>query len=437
MVAGQKRVKGGLVAGYLGTLRARQKVIDLVTKLRPGQPRLEFYWRADDAYSHVMAQLVARLVEAYALDLEVVVVPAAAAEVDPEPQLRAAHAVRDAQALASFYDLSFSARSVTPRPDRVRRANAVALLPREPREHLSVLLRVGEALFGEGGAALSELTRTAGAVEGTLVTSTLEANYARLRERGHYQSATLRYGGEWYEGPHRVRNLEERLRLQQPDAPGAAAGSVLRERSPSWLPVAAPGTPLEVWFSFRSPYSYLAVMQLDALRQRGAAPNVVLRPVLPMVMRGLQVPTVKKLNLLRDAKREADRLDIPFGHIVDPVGAGAERCMAVFAAVAPSGRGLDFAVSATRGIWSESTDVASDAGLYAVAARAGIEAAEVDAALGDMARGLALADANRIALNEAGLWGVPSFRVGEFCTWGQDRLPLVLHTLGLPRPADS
>ena len=211
MAAGQKRVAGGMVAGYLGSLGVRRRLVDLSTKLRPGRPRLEFYWRAEDAYSHIMAQLVARLVDAYPLDLEITVVPAAAAEVDPEPQLRAAHAVRDARALASFYELSFSPRSDTPRPDRVRRANAVALLPRPPREHLDVLLRVGEAIFGEGGAALSELARTLGAVEGTLVTTTLEANYLTLRERGHYQSATLRYGGEWYEGPHRILNLEERL----------------------------------------------------------------------------------------------------------------------------------------------------------------------------------------------------------------------------------
>ena len=62
--------------------------------------------------------------------------------------------------------------------------------------------------------------------------------------------------------------------------------------------------------------------------------------------------------------------------------------------------------------------------------RAGISSAEVSAALAQLEAGAALAERNRAALLAAGVWGVPSFRVGEFVTWGQDRLPLVAHTLG-------
>jgi 2-hydroxychromene-2-carboxylate isomerase len=80
-------------------------------------------------------------------------------------------------------------------------------------------------------------------------------------------------------------------------------------------------------------------------------------------------------------------------------------------------------------------DVATDAGLYLVAERAGVSQTEVDAAIVDLTEGLALADRNRAALNDAGLWGVPSFRVGAFTSWGQDRLPLVAHVLGLPARA--
>lgn len=35
------------------------------------------------------------------------------------------------------------------------------------------------------------------------------------------------------------------------------------------------------------------------------------------------------------------------------------------------------------------------------------------------------AEVNREALFAAGLWGVPSFRLGSFTTWGQDRLWMV------------
>ena len=57
-MAGHKPFASRMVAGYLGSLALRRKLSGLTQKLRTGRPRLEFYWRADDAYSHVMAQLL-------------------------------------------------------------------------------------------------------------------------------------------------------------------------------------------------------------------------------------------------------------------------------------------------------------------------------------------------------------------------------------------
>jgi 2-hydroxychromene-2-carboxylate isomerase len=48
-----------------------------------------------------------------------------------------------------------------------------------------------------------------------------------------------------------------------------------------------------------------------------------------MVMRGVKVPKVKRLYIVHDVKREADRYVIAFGKITDPLGMGVERCMAL------------------------------------------------------------------------------------------------------------
>ena len=39
------------------------------------------------------------------------------------------------------------------------------------------------------------------------------------------------------------------------------------------------------------------------------------------------------------------------------------------------------------------------------------------------------AEANRAEMMNRGIWGVPSFRVGETITWGQDRLWVIEHAL--------
>jgi 2-hydroxychromene-2-carboxylate isomerase len=86
------------------------------------------------------------------------------------------------------------------------------------------------------------------------------------------------------------------------------------------------------------------------------------------------------------------------------------------------GKGPTFLESFMRGVWSEGIDAGSDAGLHALAGRAGLDEAFVTAALGD-ASWREDARANREDMLALGLWGVPSFRVdGNPARWGQDRL---------------
>ena len=149
-----------------------------------------------------------------------------------------------------------------------------------------------------------------------------------------------------------------------------------------------------------------------------------------MVTRGLPMPTVKRLYIVRDAKREADRLGIPFGELVDPLGAGVDNCLAIahWANQRSAADGLAFARSAMRGIWAEARDVSEYVDLRHLVERANLPWEEARAALGAPAAATA-AHENATDLDGAGLWGVPSFRVGEFVAWGQDRLPLLADRL--------
>ncbi len=121
-------------------------------------------------------------------------------------------------------------------------------------------------------------------------------------------------------------------------------------------------------------------------------------------------------------KREAERLGLRFGKIVDPVGAGAERALAVLHHAIPLGLGEDFAELGLKAAFADGIALAEDAGLHAVARRAGLTDAQVSAALADESWRDRV-ETNRAALLDAGLWGAPSFRVsGQPAHWGQDRL---------------
>lgn len=177
---------------------------------------------------------------------------------------------------------------------------------------------------------------------------------------------------------------------------------------------------VDFFFSFRSPYSYLAAPRAFALADRYDV-EIAYRGVIPMAMRGQSVPREKGLHTLRDVAREAKRLGMPFGPVHDPIGEGAMRCLLVGQHALDLRRERRFVLEASSGIWSRAVDVASDAGLRDVCERAGLDWPGCVAALADPAMRERV-DADTAALEEIGHWGVPVLVFGGEQYWGQDRI---------------
>lgn len=423
-MSAKSRVIGAGINAYLNARRAKHALHAAGRVLRGGRRSARLYYRADDPYSHLMVQVAPRLSDAYGLAIDLLPIAPPTAAANPEPSMLLLHAIRDAALLAESYGLSFPKDAKPPSEDRVRRAHAVLLAQSASEERIRIALELGEAIWRDDAPAVAEIVNRYGSLSGESVRPALEANYAALERAGHYQSGMLYYGGEWYWGIDRLHHLEERLQREGLDASlGLTPGP-----SPSLAAMIATsqGTKprVEVFVSFRSPYSYLAISQLIDLRDRHRV-DVTVRPVLPMVTRGLPVSRAKKLYIVHDAKREADRLGIPFGRACDPLGKGIGHCMALFFHCAV-GKGLELELphSLMKGIWSEARDVAHLPDLVFLAKRVGIDEAEARAAIVDPSW-KEQARRNRDALTELGLWGVPCLRIGSYSTWGQDRIPLV------------
>lgn len=390
---------------------------------------LTFYYQTDDPYSHLLAQALLPVFErAPELALDPIVVPPPAADADPEPQKRRAFAMRDCADLAKHSRLSFPGAPTQPAPDRVRRVDAVLLGARTPVEWLRCAVRLGDALWADDSDALADAVREYGTVAGHTVRPQVEANYKKLRAAGHYMGGMIHYGGEWYWGADRLPFLCARLKREgvAVDVPEPLESAQAFAETTPFEPAPHRGdhVGLDVWFSFRSPYSYIAIAEVE--RWLESMPiDLRLRPVLPMVTRGLPVPREKVLYIAKDAKRIADARGIPFDKVADPLGEGVSQCLAMLDRVERE-RGvasaLRFARCAYEGIWVQGIDVATPAGLKSVASAAGVSEL-IDASSDESWR--ARCEANRVELDERGLWGVPCFALGEWSTWGQDRLWLV------------
>lgn len=273
---------------------------------------VHFFYQHDDPYSQLLARYLPALQARYRIALKVHPVPPPDAAAAPDLERLTRWSERDAARLSA----------TLPEP-----------LPR------SVALPLPESVDAATGA-----------------------RNAALRARwGHYLGATLYFEGEWYWGTDRLHYLEQRLQqagllLQSPERKPAP---LVEPGKPRWhqVPIRPAKKKLQIHFfcSLRSPYTYLAAAQVRQLADHYGA-ELKLRFVLPMVMRGLPVPLTKRLYILRDSKREATRLGLPFGRVVDPVGKPVENGLALLQAAILRGRGPQFLEAFLQGVFAQGLD---------------------------------------------------------------------------------
>lgn len=417
-----KAALSGVISAWLTSRRRRDLrriVAALPRRIGGRMSEIHYFHQPDDPYSHLCLQVLDRLRARSVPEIVVHIVPPPDDAAAPERARLAAWSIRDAGTLARRLDLAWNADVAPPAPELTALASAALVIAAGGEGFPAAALRIGEALWRGDIAALTAMPAADAAQ-----TDAALAAAAKLRgEGGHYLGGTFQFEREWYWGLDRLHYLEARLAASGLLRPGAPTTPIAPVRDVECIAMPANGEKpvLDYFFSFRSPYTWISIPRVRRLARHYGA-ELRLRFILPMVMRGLPVPPPKSRYIMMDTKREADRVGLPFGTIVDPRGAATERAIAVLAKAIPQGRGEDFAESFLRAVWSEGVDGASDAGLFKIAARAGLDEAFVRAALADESW-RPIAESNRAELFAHGLWGAPTLSVnGRPAHWGQDRL---------------
>ena len=374
---------------------------------------VEYFHEVGDPYSHLMVQILPEFVARYDVDFRVHLAPPPPDWAAPDRQRLDAYARKDAERLAKRLGLSFADPMRQPTPSQIDEANASLITVTDAQGFLQKAAEIGAHIWNPNASSSS--------VEPTALLADAMKTAAQHRdELGHYLSGTLYYAGEWYWGPDRLHYLERRL---QDLGAGEASKPIFEPPlTPSGKAEFMPETrPVLHWYlSFRSPYTGIVRDRVKVLADAYGA-DLKLRYVLPMVMRGMQVPRKKGFYIMSDTAREADRLGVTFGNLFDPVGEPVERGYAILHEAIRRGVGYEFAHSFLSGVWSDGIDAGSDKGLKIITERAGLSWSEMQPLLaGDHWR--ETAEANQQEMFSYGIWGVPSFRVGDVATWGQDRL---------------
>ncbi|MGI9322154.1 MAG: DsbA family protein, partial [Pseudomonadales bacterium] len=367
----------------------------LTRRLRGRPPCVHYFHQVEDPYSHIVVQKLAVLAARYRVRFCVHLTSAPLPEFQGDESRFYLWALRDARDIAAFYgaELPGEAEGVDA-VDSVQADNAVSQLAgvvagavdggvnRAVDGAREVNGAVDAAAFGQQATALGDKLWRGQTVEpGTGDPVAARASGDATREHlGHYLSATFYFEGEWYWGPDRLYHLEQRLTAmglsREPTAP-------LCVPRPIAEPITGKGADimLEYFPSLRSPYSAISFSRTLDLVQRSGV-SLRLKPVMPMMMRGVPAPRAKQLYIMRDTKREAQAAGIPFGKIVDPFGEPVKRAFSLLPHLRSIGKDVEFVGSYLRAAWAEGIDITTDAGLKVVVERAGVDWGEASEHLG-------------------------------------------------------
>ena len=201
---------------------------------------------------------------------------------------------------------------------------------------------------------------------------------------------------------------------------------------------------VEVFWSFRSPYSYLATPRLQEIEATYDV-DLRVRPVYPLAVRvdGFfkQRGPNWAMYVVRDAYRAAEMLGMPFAPprpdpILMDMASGEvakdqphiRRLNHLGQAAVEAGRGLPFIREVSHLIWSGQTPGWNEGDHLAKAtARAGLDLADLERTIADEPDRIEAAiQASHDRLEEVGHWGVPTMVFNDEPFFGQDRIETLL-----------
>ena len=401
----------------------RWKTMAFKRIIRREPHRIYYFHQIDDPYSHLSSQLLLKLKANYDIELHIHLVGKPIDEVVPQRLALEEYARKDAANISTFHNLEFKDIGQQPSAEILKMAQKAFVastdLPNDTE-------KIGQSFWKNNIDALKKMNLASE----EKVNHILEIGDQTRKKYGHYLGAMFYYEGEWYWSIDRLPYLEKRLSDHGLLRKHKKNISTFKQAPKDTKGGIKSNVKVEFFPSIRSPYSYLAMPEI--LRIKDDYPvELIMRPVMPMVMRGLPVPQNKLRYIISDAKREADRINVPFGKINDPLGKPVLRAYSLFPYAKNQNKEGEFLFAFCQLAWSEGCDMNLDSNLKKAITKADLNWAEAQKYL-DTPSWKEEIENNRIQLIASGLWGVPSFRLINnneeiFVTWGRDRIWLLKH----------
>lgn len=408
-------------------------------KLKRQPATLDIFLRLDDPYSYLLIQVIEPFLARFNVKANFYTVLERQAEMFPAIKMWHEYANHDAALLAQLYKLPFT-HSHSLHKDRNLLEQATAQLldaeskPDFIKHALTIFKKVWETPQTVNASSFKQNTNLNQNLTKAL-NKKLQQNQELLKSKGHYLGAMIHFEQEWYWGLDRLDHLESRLindGLAVNPNEKVTFNLTYKNICNQTADINSTGTsstainktiPLTLYWSARSPYSYIGLEQAIKLTKHYNIP-LIIKPILPMMMRGLNVPQMKKMYIFLDTKREAQKLGLNYGCVADPLGKAVERCYSLLAYARKENKLQDFLLSFARGVNSQGISAATDKGMKLIVERCGLNWPTAQLAL-NTTHWKTEADTNLTEMYQHGCWGVPSFVYNNKACWGQDRIRII------------
>lgn len=385
-----------------------------------------YFHKVDDPYSHLTIQSINKLQASFDIELKPVLVGEESLEALHKPTLYNDYCLQDVRRIAPFYDIEFSAQSY-PARELVIIANSI-LSAVDEQNFVDIATQVSFALWSGDSEKLDVISSTYFATSSQVTEKLKNGNEIR-NTKGYYFGSAFYYEKELYWSLDRLPYLEERLTEL-----GARNKSENNEILP--LKLKAPKTlisekkvNLYYYPSLNSPYTFVSTKRIREIRDEYPI-NLHMKPVLPMLMRMMTIPTNKVKYFLSDAAREGRKYEHEIKIINSPIGKPARKSYSLFPVIDKAGKGFEYIEALLKASFQDGINIGDDNFLEKLVTDLGLDWTMISKDLNSKHWKKILND-NVEDMYSGNCWGVPSFKLTNedgtdpFYVWGQDRIWLL------------
>ena len=408
-------------------------------RVKEGRPHTVFYFHSlSNPYAHLTIQVIKKLVSNFNIVLEIFFISEPSENFTPEKTMYRKHCLKDSKEIAPFYGLIFEAKEFYLKENEKL---AYKILDHfsdiNQDDYIDLIFKVSSLLWDNNIAGLNAIISNLSDKERELLSKkNIDINIKgnkKIQSLEYYFSASFHYEGENYWGIDRLGYLEERLvelGLKKNNSHKNIVKKLEKSKFDSNQIIKKDNSLiLEFFPSLNSPYTYISFKRVERLIDNYPI-KLLTKPVLPMLMRNMKIPTHKGKYILSDSAREGRKYGSIIKDIYSPIGSPANKAYSLFPIIDSYGLGFRYLEELTKASFFYGINIGNEEFLEKLSKDLGLPWDKIRVEL-NTDNWRSILEKNLKDMYSGNSWGVPSFKLTNFDNsnpyyqWGQDRIWLI------------